>query len=224
MRVNFYPSLISSDLLNLAAVIRSLAPHVAGYHLDVMDNHFVPNLTWGAQFINAIARATQLPLQVHLMVDNPRAWIEKLELRSHDFFIFHYEAIAKESIGELIAAIKNKGWRIGVAINPETSVESVFPYLSALDLVLVMSVQPGFSGQKFMPEVLEKILPLQQAIARESSRAEICMDGGINLATIESVVRAGVSNIGLASALFSYKDPVGALRALAELTKKSSCA
>jgi ribulose-phosphate 3-epimerase len=222
MRINFYPSLISSDLLNLATVMRSLDPHVAGYHLDVMDNHFVPNLTWGAQFINAIVHNTQLPLQVHLMVDDPLSWTEKLQLRSKDFFIFHYEAIAQNSIAELIAALKNKGWRIGIAINPETPIEIIFPYLKALDLALVMSVRPGFSGQKFMPQVLEKILPLQQALAREKSRAEISMDGGINATTIESVVRAGVHNIGLASALFSHKNPTRALIELSELVKNSS--
>lgn len=221
MKIDFYPSLISSDLLNLRSVMQSLDPYVAGYHLDVMDNHFVPNLTWGPSFINAFVHNTEQPLQVHLMVDDPFRWTETLALRSRDYFIFHHEAaLHGPIIKKIIAAVREKGWKCGVALNPATTPEVVAPYLPQIDLVLVMSVNPGFSGQQFMPEVLEKIPALVSLIAQERSAAVISIDGGINATTIEAVVRAGVRNIGLASALFAASSSVNALLDLQARVKK----
>src|SRR3990172_9915424 len=124
--MTIYPSLISSDLLNLAATLSLFDDHCDGYHLDVMDDHFVPNLTWGPAFINAIASHTKLPLNVHLMVDNPENWLNRLTLSQKDSFIFHWEALNDvEQVIALAQTIRAKGILAGLAINPKTDVESI---------------------------------------------------------------------------------------------------
>lgn len=221
MLVEFYPSLISSDLLNLGRTLRDFDPYVAGYHIDVMDNHFVPNLTWGAQFVNALIHSTELPMQIHLMVDDPLKWTDKLELRTKDYFIFHIEAARDHAtIVAIIEKVRQRGWKVGMALNPKSEPEAVAPYLGLLDIVLVMAVEPGFSGQKFMPEVLKKIPVLRTEIESHGYATAISMDGGINATTITDVVTAGVKNIGLASALFAKPNPVSALLDLKALIRK----
>ncbi len=202
--IEIFPSLISADILSLKNVIDLLDEHVDGYHIDVMDFHFVPNLTFGPAFVNAIALATERPLHVHLMVDNPTQWLEVLELRPHDVVVFHYEATTQHM--QLIDAIKGKGFKVGIAINPDTSPDSVLEFLPHLDQVLVMSVQPGFSGQKFMPQVMEKLPKL--------SSATIAMDGGIGPDNIAILAQKGVTQFGIASAIFDSGDPVQAIRDL----------
>ncbi len=205
MAIQIFPSLISANILSLQNVIETLDPHVDGYHLDVMDFHFVPNLTFGPAFVNAIAHATDKPLHVHLMVDNPEQWVEVLELRRHDTVIFHYEATTQHAA--LIDALKQKGYRVGIAINPQTSPDKVVEYLPLLDQVLVMSVEPGFSGQKFMPQVMEKLSVL-------AGKCTIAMDGGIGPDNIAMLAAKGVTQFGIASAIFDTSDPVQAIRGL----------
>lgn len=211
--MKIYPSLISADLLHLGDVIKTLDSHCDGYHIDVMDDHFVPNLTMGPAFVQAIIDATELPIHLHLMVDNPEKWIDRVDLREQDFFIFHHEVVGSTELVNL----KDKKYKIGIAINPDTKIESIFPYLDQLDYVLLMSVQPGFSGQKFIPEVLEKVKPLVDIRKSKNLKFLIGMDGGIGLSNIEMLADAGVDDVGVASAIFSADDPV---RALGELYKK----
>lgn len=209
------PSLISSDILNLEKTIKLLDSHCDGYHIDIMDDHFVPNLTWGAMFANKIAQATNLPLHVHLMVDNPTAWLSRLKLRSDDIFIFHIESLIEaQEIEELILDIKNYGFKVGIAINPDTDVNTVFEFLKKIDHVLIMSVKPGFSGQKFMPEVIKKIDPLIQKRMELNLSFTIGMDGGIDKDNIKKLNEMGVDQFGVASAIFYEKDPVEALKIL----------
>lgn len=228
--MKIYPSLISSDLLNLGETIEQLIDHCDGFHIDVMDDHFVPNLTWGPAFVQAISQKTKLPIHLHLMVDEPEKWLSRVELKKDDIFIFHIEAVAGwpenksadfvEEVNYLL--VKTMGCKVGVAINPKTPVESVFSLLSSLDHVLLMSVEPGFSGQKFMPEVLEKVETLKKQREKLGLSFSIGMDGGINLETIKLAVQAGVDEVGVASAIFSAKpvsakDPVVALQKLYEI-------
>ncbi len=202
--IEIFPSLISADILSLKNVIDLLDPHVDGYHLDVMDFHFVPNLTFGPAVVNAIAGVTERPLHVHLMVDKPAQWLDVLTLRSRDVLVFHYEATKQHM--QLIDAIKGKGYKVGIAINPDTPPDSVLEFLPHLDQVLVMSVQPGFSGQKFMPQVMEKLPKL--------SGTTIAMDGGIGPDNIAILKQKGVTQFGIASAIFDSSDPVQAIRDL----------
>lgn len=209
-----YPSLISADQLNLAQTIKDLDPYVAGYHLDVMDNHFVPNLTWDAPTVNAIAQLTHHIPWVHLMVTNPADWIDLLKLKPDSIISFHAEALHDKSAATIIASIKKKGWRASVAINPSTSVESIFSLLPLVDQVLIMSVQPGFSGQSFIADVVNKLKPLVEYRTTHNVGFRIGMDGGINENNIEMLAHNGVDDFAIASGIFAHPKPVAALELL----------
>jgi ribulose-phosphate 3-epimerase len=169
-----------------------------------MDFHFVQNLTWGPAVINAIRQATSHNIWVHLMVDDPQKYMSVLELTTRDILSVHLEAISSP---EIIATIKNKGWRASVAINPETPLEALEPYFSLVDDILIMSVRPGFSGQSFIPHTLDKLKELKKIQDAEKYTFTISMDGGINLSNIATVINNGATNIALGSALFNG-DPV----------------
>ena len=212
--MEIYPSLISSDLLNLKNTINILEPVVDGFHIDIMDDHFVPNLTWGPAFVNDFVWETEKPLHVHLMVDNPKKWLSRLNLRPRDTFIFHYEAIDKKDIPMFIEEIKSQDIKVGIAINPKTDVNKIFKFLSGLDNVLLMSVKPGFSGQKFIPEVIAKIAPLIEFRKKNNLNFKISMDGGIDKSNIKNLVDIGVEQFGVASAIFSQTNVVEAVKKL----------
>ena len=216
--MEIYPSLISSDLLNLERTITELEPHCAGFHIDVMDDHFVPNLTWGSAFVNSITKVSAKPVHVHLMVDAPSEWMSRISPRQDDIIIFHYEAISdKTVITPLLQEFKDLGCKIGIAINPETSVENVFEFCMNLDHLLLMSVNPGFSGQKFMPEVVDKVRPLIEFRKKQNLSFTIGMDGGIGKENLKVLAESGVDQVGIASAIFSQKDALVALKELAQL-------
>lgn len=209
--MEIYPSIISSDILNLESVINLIEPESDGLHLDVMDNHFVPNLTFGHMFINEIINKTKLPVCVHLMVSNPETFLDRLRLRDIDTFIFHMEAI--DDIIGLVNKVRGKGYKVGIAIKPSTSIVEVKQYLNDIDELLLMSVEPGFSGQKFMPEVLDKV----KDINRDS--LIISMDGGINEGNIKQVKNSGVHRVVVASAIFFGSDPLSSLKSLRGLSE-----
>ncbi len=141
--MKIYPSLISADILNLASVIEQLNPLCDGYHIDIMDGHFVPNLTWGPIFGNAVAKKTELPLHIHLMVSDPTTIAARLTPRPQDCITFHYEAIKKASdMLPTITHLKNMRCHVGIAINPETPAAAIQPYIEAIDAIIIMSVNP----------------------------------------------------------------------------------
>lgn len=210
-----YPSLISADLLNLQAQLEALDPYCHGYHLDVMDAHFVPNLTWGPAFINAISRSTYKKIWVHLMVEHPLTLLETLTLNPGSMVSFHIES--QEEKTKLIKRIKEKQLEASIAISPKTPVDSIFPYLNSIEQVLIMSVEPGFSGQQFLPEVMHKVAQL--VAYRSSSRLKfrIGIDGGVNEENIQMIAQSGVDDIACAHAIFGHADPVERLQHLQEL-------
>lgn len=210
--IRIFPSLIAADLLNLEREILVLDSCVDGYHIDIMDNHFVPNLTWGPLFVNAIAQATQKPLWIHVMVENPQTLINQFQISAESLITFHIET--KENIKELIFLIKEKKWRVGIAINPKTAVEECVPYLNLIDQLLVMSVEPGFSGQLFNQEVLYKISLLVAAQKKQKRVFSIAMDGGINYGNIAQLYASGVKDFAIASGIFNYTDRVKAVHDL----------
>jgi len=216
--MEIYPSLISSDLLNIQQTLTELDPHCQGYHLDVMDDHFVPNLTWGPDFINTIIAATQKPVHVHLMVQDPERWIKRLNLRSSDLFIFHYEAFAQpHDSRKLLDQLITNNISAGMAINPTTPITAITDFLPSLQQVLVMSVNPGFSGQSFIPSTTEKIHPLVSLRKAHNLPFHICMDGGINEQNFKTVATLGVDQVAVASALFAQHNPLAALQHLYRL-------
>ncbi|MFH0898845.1 MAG: ribulose-phosphate 3-epimerase [bacterium] len=218
--MKIYPSLISSNILELKKTIEELEPYCQGFHLDVMDDHFVPNLTWGPVFINAITHATSLARQVHLMVDNPETWVHRLNLSMQDSFIFHIEAVRNGSHArDIVQQLKAKKIRVGIALNPNTSVDSILGLLKDVDEVLVMSVEPGFSGQAFIQNVMEKVVRIRTLREKQNLSFLISMDGGIGFDNIAMIQGEGVDIVGVASAIFSRKDTVRALKDLQGVLK-----
>ena len=213
--MHIYPSLISSNLLTLEKTLQQFDRLCNGYHLDVMDDHFVPNLTWGPAFINAIRQATPLPLHVHLMVDNPEMWLNRLKLHAGDTIIFHYEAVQDDAHAKrIIDIIRASNINAGLAINPNTAPEKMHPLLKNLELILLMTVYPGFSGQTFIPDVLNKITTVRKMQQLVGNSAILCLDGGINMDTMPLVRDHQIQHVAIATAIFGQPDPVGALKQL----------
>jgi ribulose-phosphate 3-epimerase len=190
-------SILASNLACLQAEIESVEGLVDGLQIDVMDGHFVPNLSFGAPVVSCLK--TSLPLDIHLMVENPEERIEEfLELHASNI-TFHAEAITEpDDRLALIAAIRDGGATAGIALNPSTPLDAVKDLLGAIDLLLIMTVEPGFSGQKFLPETLEKV---RSARASHPDLA-IQVDGGIDAQTAVECVRAGATNLVSASYIF----------------------
>ena len=207
-----YPSLIAADLLNLEQVIKALDPYVDGYHIDVMDFHFVPNLTLGPDFVNAIRASTQKPLLVHLMVDYPERYFERLKLHKEDIVSIHSESESERTTSELIRAIASHGWTPSLAINPETDVSVISTIKAPFDHILLMSVNPGFSGQAFMPLVYDKISQVIDFGKETSTPYTIAIDGGVNGDNARKLVDAGAQQLVIGSALFNTPDLIKSLQ------------
>lgn len=210
--LRIYPSLISANFLHLAEEIERLEPYCNGFHLDIMDNHFVPHLSFGADITNAIATATTKQLWVHLMVDDPASWCDQLELPAQTLVSFHIEST--QNAGEIITRIREKKWTAGIAIKPKTNVNELFPFLLTIDHVLIMSVEPGFSGQRFLPSAVNM---LKTVVARRKEKKlsfVIGMDGGINHENIKMLAHEGVQDFAIASAIFGQADPVETIKRL----------
>jgi ribulose-phosphate 3-epimerase len=218
--MEIYPSFMCADLLNLEKAISTLDAHCDGYHIDVMDDHFVPNLTMGPDFVNAIVHATTKPVQVHLMVDHPKSWVDRLTLRENDTFVFHYEVFeCHKPIKDLIESVKAKGWKVGVAFNPQTDWALIKSDLLNLDKVLVMSVNPGFAGQKFIPSIIEKIKKIVVYKKTQNANFNIYVDGGIGKDNIKEIAGLGVDAVVVGAAIFAEKNPLHALKELYEIAK-----
>lgn len=210
---HIYPSLMSANLLNLAAVIRTLEPHCSGFHIDIMDNHFVPNLTWGAHLTNQIANVAVKPLLVHLMVTNPLSIIDKLKLTHGSVISYHLEATDDHTA--VCDTISTFGYIPSIAIKPSTPLERLFPLLEAgITHVLLMSVEPGFSGQKFIDSSYERLNQLVAFTKTLEQAVTLCMDGGINEHNIGRLHADGAQQFAVSSALFDQPDMLHALKEL----------
>lgn len=189
---------VLSSKIKAQDIAKKLDNTVANYiHLDIMDGKFVENKTWTFSEVKKIISFTKLPLDVHLMVNNPEKYLEDYALLNTEYFTFHYEAV--KNIDEMIENVKNYGLKVGLSINPETNVEEIFPYLNKVDQVLVMSVHPGKSGQSFIEETPSRISLLKEEILRQNSKAIISVDGGINNETGILCKEAGVDMLVSAS-------------------------
>jgi ribulose-phosphate 3-epimerase len=184
-------------------------------HVDVMDGHFVPNLTFGPKMVADLHKATRLPLDVHLMIERPEDWVARYVEAGATYVTVHIEA-TRDAAGTL-EAIRKAGARPGLTLNPETDVTRLLPYLDRADLVLVMSVHPGFGGQTFIPAALDKVRALRAALDGRGSKAELEVDGGIKPEKAGDVAQAGASVLVAGSAVFL--DPDGVTAALAKFRK-----
>jgi ribulose-phosphate 3-epimerase len=211
-------SILNADFGHLADEVRRAADGgVDSIHVDVMDGHFVDNLTMGPVVVEAIRPATPLPFHAHLMIDNPLAYAERFAEAGSDLIVFHVEA--GDDPAAVIDAIEGAGRRPGIALNPETPAASVLPYLERVDMVLAMTVHPGWGGQEFIGDVLPKMRVLRDEIDRRGLDVQIGVDGGVNLDTIGAAHAAGGEVLVVGSALYrtsgSLAPTVDALRTMA---------
>lgn len=207
------PSILAADLADLETAVDICERGKADFlHVDVMDGHFVPNLTIGIPVVEALARRTDLPLDVHLMVSNPERLLDQYLDAGASWLSVHWEVATH--LDRLLTRIHEKGGRAGVALNPATPIEVLDDILPALDFVLIMSVNPGFAGQKFLPYALDKARRLQAKVRGRNLDVTIAMDGGVGLDNIGQVAAAGVDFCVAGSAVFGSEDPAAAIEAL----------
>jgi ribulose-phosphate 3-epimerase len=212
--IKIAPSILSADFARLGEEIRAAEQGGADYiHIDVMDGHFVPNITIGPLIVTAVRKVTSLPLDVHLMIENPDRYIPDFAAAGADLITVHYEASPHlhRSV-QLIQSLKKKA---GVSINPATPVANLEVILDDLDLVLIMTVNPGFGGQSFIPSCLGKIEALRRLIDRRGLAVELEVDGGVKIDNIRQIAAAGAEVFVAGSAVFGtadYKATIGALK------------
>ncbi len=206
------PSLLSADLARLDAALAIVDPARDWVHCDIMDNHFVPNLTFGPIVVAAARRLTGAFLDVHLMVERPETLLAGFRAAGADLLTVHLEACADP--GATLAAVRATGAQVGLTLRPGTPFAQAEPWLADLDLFLVMTVEPGFGGQAFMPGMLEKVRAAREWRARHGARYRIEVDGGISPATAPQCRAAGADVFVAGSAIYSQDDPQRALEAL----------
>ncbi len=213
MTMRIAPSVLSCDLGRLAEQVAQAVEGGADWlHVDVMDGHFVPNLTFGAPLIRALRKLTDLPLDVHLMVDQPQRYLREYAELGVSVFTFHPEATVH--VQRHLAACRERGMMAGLALNPSTPLTCLEEVIGDLDLVLVMSVNPGFGGQQYIPAATDKIRRVRRLLDFHRSPAALEVDGGITTGTIQDAWTAGADTFVAGTAVFGAADPAAAVRAL----------
>ena len=215
--VKVAPSILSADFVNLERDIRALKETGADYvHVDVMDGLFVPNITIGIPVVAAIRRITDMPLDVHLMIDRPLRYVDDFCKAGSDLLTVHVEADTQENTLAALKRIRENGVRAAISVKPKTPAEAVLPFLPYCDLILVMTVEPGFGGQAFMADMMPKLRAIRDYIDAQNPACELEVDGGVNRETAKLCRENGANVLVAGSAYFKSPDPAEFVRAVKE--------
>jgi len=216
------PSILSCDYGKIAEELKDMEACGADYmHIDVMDGHFVPNITLGAPVVKCIKKATTVPFDVHLMISDPLKYIDDFAAAGADIITFHTEC--DSPIGETIDKILSHGIKASLTVKPATPVDEILPYLDKLSMVLIMTVEPGFGGQSFMDDMMPKVSRLREEINRRGLNCEIEVDGGINEKTIAIAAKAGADVFVSGNAIFSSPDRKAAIEKFKAIAEENYC-
>lgn len=219
--IKIAPSILSADFAKLGEDIKDVELGGADYiHVDVMDGHFVPNITIGPLIVDAIRPVTDLPLDVHLMIENPDQYIETFAKAGADIITVHVEACPH--LHRTLQLIKSTGTKAGVVLNPHTPVSTIQHVIEDVDMVLLMTVNPGFGGQSFIHSVLPKIREVADLVAEKNLDVEIEIDGGVNPETAKLCVEAGANVLVAGSAIYNQKDRAEAIQAIRNSVKSAT--
>jgi ribulose-phosphate 3-epimerase len=219
-RIEIAPSILASNFARLGEEVRAVEEGGADViHVDVMDGHFVPNISIGIPVVASLRKATRLPLDVHLMIEQPELYIADFVRAGADRVLIHQEATVH--LDRALALIREQGAQAGAAINPATPVAMLAEVLDKVDTVLVMSVNPGFGGQKFIPGAVEKIRQLNQLRARYNASFRIEVDGGVDLENLQELAQAGANTFVAGTSIFHQPDPAAATRKMRKLAMEA---
>jgi ribulose-phosphate 3-epimerase len=208
LQPEIYPSILTADLGFLAnQIIEAEYYGVNGFHIDIMDGQFVPNITFGTAIVKTIRKFTALPLDIHLMVIKPERFFDELVSLGVDNISVHYEAT--DNLKELLLCLNKYDVKTSLAINPDTELSLITPYVETIDRLLIMSVHPGYGGQKFITTSLKKIRAAKELLLSTSKPKELQVDGGINHATIKDVTTSGANIVVAGSSIYNDKDDIG---------------
>ena len=219
MAIQISPSILSADFANLAAECERVAQACDWLHVDVMDNHFVPNLTLGLPVVEKLLQAVSTPVDCHLMIEEPERWAPGYAEAGAASVTFHVEAARDPR--EVIRSIRAAGARVGMGIKPKTRLEDYAELLPELDMLLIMTVEPGFGGQSFMADMMPKVRAARELIRRDDLQLWIQVDGGIALNTIEEAAEAGADVFVAGNAVYKTEDPALACQRLRELAESA---
>ncbi|MBQ7363146.1 MAG: ribulose-phosphate 3-epimerase [Clostridia bacterium] len=198
------PSILGADVLNVKRDLEATeAAGVKWLHVDIMDGHFVPNMSFGYSFVSALKKATDITLDVHLMIEKPIRYVEEFCRAGADYLTVHIEADTPENISHTLDKIKELGVKPGIVVKPKTGLDAIKPYLEKCELVLVMTVEPGFGGQKFMADMMPKLRAIREELDRVNPDCHLEVDGGVDLVTGE-ICKANGANVLVAGSAF-YK-------------------
>ncbi|MHA2227427.1 MAG: ribulose-phosphate 3-epimerase [Candidatus Hodarchaeales archaeon] len=209
--VEIVPSILSANFAHLANEISKIEPFVNWLHIDIMDGHFVPNLTIGPVVLRAIRSVSQLELDVHLMIQHPIRYIDTFIDAGADNVTIHLEAEENDNIVKIIDKVHSRGKNVGLSIKSDTPASSLYPFLKKIDLILCMTVEPGFGGQKFLHETIGKIREISDMIKYQKNSIILQVDGGITKKTAPLVVEAGATVLVAGSAIFGHENPALAI-------------
>ena len=213
MRLKIGASILAADFANLDKEIRRIQKAgIDCFHIDIMDGHFVPNITIGPEVLSDIRSSTKLPLDVHLMIEKPLNWVDRFIAAGADMITLHTETISVSEYLQCARRLKSKGIKLGISLNPDTPLARIKDLLKKVDFVLVMSVNPGFGGQRFISKVLPKIKAL-----RKIYNGDIAVDGGINGLTAKGVIKAGANVLACGTYIFKSPHPKKVIQGLRDL-------